>query len=221
MKKIYKYLFKIKKEEILLFLIIFIYLSLRTLFSEKLYFFVFLFEIYFTISVYSGIKKSVYDDVFSLSEIFKEGLYFLPSVLLYHLIIGFISGIIYLMLSYTINSIKTFSFLSFILFFLIIIWGAIPLFFLFLTVYTPFIIISEEEILFDAIVKSFKFMKENLSFLICLFFPFLVIWFIFFTNFQKYDKIFFLKIFLLFFISFLEILTIKLVFLAYKERGTK
>ncbi|MGC8976943.1 MAG: hypothetical protein ACP5OB_04905 [Candidatus Ratteibacteria bacterium] len=220
--EIYKSLFKIKKEEIYLLLITFTCVFLRSSFFEKIspfYFLFFLLEIYLTVSVYSGIKKSLYNDNFKFSDIFKDGLYFFPSILLYQFIVGLCFSIIYLIISSLIDSIKSFSFFSFFLFFLIIVWGAIGLYFLFLTIYTPFIVISEEEILFDAILKSFKFMKKNIENLIVFFFPFSVLWFVFFTNFQKYVNIFFLRFFLLFLISFLEILTVKLAFLIYKERG--
>lgn len=219
MMEIYKNLFRIKKEEIFLSFIIFAYVFLRSLFFEKLssfYFIIFLFEIYLTVSVYCGIKKIVYGEEFAFLNIFRDGLYFLPSILLYHFSIGLSAAMVYLLILSLINSIRAFSLISFFLFFLIILWGAIPLFFLFLTLYSPFIIICEEEMVFKAIEKSFKFMRGNLEKLVVLFFPFLCLWTFFFTFFQKYDKISSLKIFLLFVMSFIEILTVKLVFLNYK-----
>jgi hypothetical protein len=63
MLEIYKSILKIKKVEAKLILITFIYIFLRNLLFEKFtnwYFLFFLFEIYLTISVYSGIKNSVF-----------------------------------------------------------------------------------------------------------------------------------------------------------------
>ncbi|GEM_PF-2180759 len=219
MREIYKVVFKIKKEEFVLFIITFLYIFLKNLFFEKLsslYFLIFLFEIYFTISIYSGIKKCVYNEDFILSFIFKDGLYYLPSILLYNLFIGFTGGIIYLIVSGLISSIKTYSIFSFFLFVLIIVWASFPLFLLLLTLYTPFIVMADDELFFDGIKKSFIFVRKNLEYLILLFFPFLILWIFFFTIFKKYDKIFILKNFLLFLIVFLEILTVKLIFLLYK-----
>jgi len=217
--EIYKNLIKIKKQELFLFFITFLYVSLRSFLLEKFktyYFFLFFFEIYFTISVYAGIKKCVYDETFTFSDIFRDGFYFFPSILLYNLLISLLAGIIYLIALSAISSIKILSFFSFFLFFIIVVWAALPFFYIFLTLYTPFIILAENDTIFEGIKKSYDFMKNKLSELINLFFPFLVFWVFFFTIFQKYDKITFLKIILLFLVSFLEILTIKTVFLVYK-----
>ena len=219
MFEIYKTLLKIKREEIKLILITFIYIFWRNLFGIKFinwYFLIFFFEIYLTICVYLGIKKSVYNEYFNFSEIFKDGFYYLPSILFYYFLVGFFSSLIYLILSSFINSIKIFSFFSYFLFLLIISWLSIPIFFLILTLYTPFIIISKNETIFNGIKESFKFMRENFTDLICLFFPFLIIWFFFFSILPKYDKINLPKTFLVFFVSLVEILTIKLVFLTIK-----
>lgn len=217
--EIYKQIIKIKKDEFFLFFITFLYVSLRSLFFEKFksyYFLIFIFEIYFTISVYTGIKKSVYDEIFNFSDIFRDGLYFFPSILLYNLLISLFTGIIYLIASSAISSIKILSQISFFLFFMIITWAAFPFFYISFTLYTPFIILVEDETLFEGMKKSYNFTRKHLPYLINLFFPFLVFWIIFFTIFQKYDKIYILKFILLFFVSFLEILTIKTVFLVYK-----
>jgi len=219
MLEIYKNILKIKKVEFLLFLITFLYVFLKNLFLQKLtsfYFFVFLFEVYFTISVYYGLKKSVYSENFKFPDVFKMGWYYFPSILLYNLFVGFSGGIVYLIVTGLINSIKTFSGYSFFLFILIILWASFPLFFLFLTLYTPFVIMAKDEKISKAINESVKFMRENLSFLIYSFFPLLILWVIFFTIFQKYDKILSLKIVSLGLMAFLEILTIKLIFLIYK-----
>ncbi|MCM8804723.1 MAG: hypothetical protein NC833_05675 [Candidatus Omnitrophica bacterium] len=218
-KEIYKSLFKIRKGEILLFLIIFSYTFFRNLFFEKIsyfYFFILLFEIYLTISVYYGIKKYVYNENFIFSDIFKETLFILPPVLLYHILIGVFLSFIYLIITSAINSIKIYSFFSFFLFFLIILWASIPIFFLLFTIYTPFIIILNKGEFFNSIFKSYQFMRKNFENLIILFFPFLILYLIFFTSFKKYSNIFLLKLFLFILISFLELLTIKLVFLVYK-----
>ncbi|MGB9677358.1 MAG: hypothetical protein ACPLZ9_01960 [Candidatus Ratteibacteria bacterium] len=183
---------------------------------KSYYFFIFILEIYFTISIYIGIKKCVYEQTFIFSDIFREGLYFFPSILLYNLLMIFFATIIYSIASISISSIKTYSHFSFFLFFLIIVWASFPFFYIFLTLYTPFIILAENEKLFEGIKKSYNFMKDNLSKLLNLFFPFLVLW-IFFIIFQKYDKIIFLKFILIFLVSFLEILTVKTIFLVYNR----
>ena len=208
-----------KREETELILITFTYIFLRNLFLGKftnLYFLIFFFEVYLTVCVYSGLKKSVYNEYFNFSEIFKEGIYYFPSILLYYLIVAFSSSMIYLIVSSLINSIKSFSIFSFFLFLLIISWASFPVFFLILTLYTPFIIISKNETIFNGMKESLKFMRENFPNLICLFFPFLIIWFFFFVIFQKYDKINFLNTFLIFLVSLIEILTVKLIFLTIK-----
>jgi hypothetical protein len=219
MFEIYKSIFKIEKEEVELILITFIYIFFRNLFLEKfvnLYFLIFLFEVYITIFVYSGIKKSVYNENFNFSEIFKDSIYYFPSILFYYLFLGFSGSIIYLIISSMINSIKTFSIFSYFLYILIISWASIPVFFLTLTLYTPFIIIAKNETIFNGMRESLEFIKKNFSNLICLFFPFLVIWFFFFLIFQKYDKINLLKTFFILLVSLIEILTVKLVFLTLK-----
>ncbi|MFN4227931.1 MAG: hypothetical protein ACK4F0_07335 [Candidatus Ratteibacteria bacterium] len=216
---IYKQVVKIKKEEFFLFLLTFLYLCLRTLTFDKLkslYIFVFIFEIYFTVSIYVGIKKSVYEENFKIVDIFKEGLYFFPSILLYNLLVSLVAGLIYSVALSFVSSIKILSKVSFLLFLIIIMWAAIPFFYVFLTIYTPFIIFIENDTVFESIKKSYRFMKANLPYLINLFFPFLIFWTLFFTIFQKYDKINFLKFVLLVFIAFLEILTVKTIFLVYK-----
>ncbi len=219
MLEIYKTILKIKKEEAKLIMITFIYIFLRNLFLEKFlswYFFTFLFEIYLTVCVYSGIKKSVFNEYFNFSEIFKDGFYYLPSILFYYIFIGFSIAIIYLIITLLINSIKTHTIFSFFLFFLIISWASFPIFFLILTLYAPFIIIVKNETIFDGMKESLKFVKRNFSDLICLFFPFLILWYIFVVIFQKYDKIIPLKTFLILLVSLNEILTVKLVFLTIK-----
>ncbi|MCM8785540.1 MAG: hypothetical protein NC827_03695 [Candidatus Omnitrophica bacterium] len=217
--EIYKQAIKIKKKEIFLFLLTFLYVFLRSLFFDKFksyYFFIFIFEVYYTISIYTGIKKSVYDETFNILDIFKEGLYFFPSILLYNLFVSLVVGLIYSITLSTVSSIKILSNISFLLFFIIIIWAAIPFFYIFLTIYTPFIILVENDTVFESLKKSYKFIRENLPHLINLFFPFFVFWIFLFTSFQKSDKIYLLMFILLLFISFLEILTIKTVFLVYK-----
>jgi hypothetical protein len=221
MLKIYKFVFKIKKEEIIFALIAFFYIYLRSLFLEKFvnyYFLIFLLEIYLTICVYSGIKRSVFNEYFTFFEIFKDGFYYLPFILFYYITVGSSVSFIYLIVLSLINSIKIFSIVSFFLFFLILLWTSFPIFFLFLTLYTPFMIISENETTFNGIKCSVRFIRENLDNLVSLFFPFLIIWSFFFLIFQKYDKIIPLKmkVFLFFLISFIEIFTIKLVFLTIK-----
>ncbi|MCM8766671.1 MAG: hypothetical protein NC901_01230 [Candidatus Omnitrophica bacterium] len=217
--EIYKKMIKINKGELFLFILTFLYILFRQLVFEKIksyYFLIFIFEIYFTVSIYTGIKKSVYDENFTFSDIFREGLYFFPSILFYNLLISFLVGIIYLIASSFVSSIKILSNISFFFFLIIITWASIPFFYIFLTIYTPFIIMVEKETLFESLRKSYNFMRTNLSFLINLFFPFFVFWFLFFTIFQKSGKINFLSFVLLLFVSFLEILTIKTVFLVYK-----
>ncbi|MCM8818931.1 MAG: hypothetical protein NC915_05610 [Candidatus Omnitrophica bacterium] len=219
MLEIYKSVLKFKKEEYFLFFIIFFYGLLKNLFSGKfasLYFLIFILEIYLTTAVYSGIKKSIYEEEFYFFDIFKYGLHYFPRILLYNLFISFSAGLIYLITTGLINSIKIFSAYSIFLFILIISWAALPLFFLLLTIYTPFIIMIENETVFGSLNKSVSFIRENLVHLIFLFFPFLIFWSLFFTIFHKYDKIFLLKFIVIFLISFLEILTVKLVFLIYK-----
>jgi len=217
--EIYKNLIKIRKKEFFLFLITFGYIFLKSLFFERFKpfeFLIFIFEVYFTISVYSGIKKCVYGENFAFFEIFRDGLYFFPSILLYNLFLILSIGTVYSIALSGISSIRTSSPVSFFIFFLILSWAVFPFFHIFFTLYTPFIILSENETFFTSIKKSYNFMKENLSDLINLFCPFLIFWFFFFAIFQKYDKIIFLKIILLFFVSLLEILTVKTVFLIYK-----
>jgi hypothetical protein len=219
MLEIYKSILKIKKVEAKLILITFIYIFLRNLLFEKFtnwYFLFFLFEIYLTISVYAGIKNSVFYGTFNFFEIFKEGIYYFPSILFYYLLLGFSGSIIYLIISSLINSIKTFSIFSYFLYILIISWASIPVFFLILTLYTPFIIMAKNETIFNGMSESLDFIKKNFSNLICLFFPFLVFWFFFFLIFQKYDKINLLNTFLIFLVSLIEILTVKLIFLTIK-----
>lgn len=224
MSEIYKNVLKIKKIELALFLITFLYVLLKNLLLEKFanfYFFAFIFEIYLTVSVYTGIKKSVFNELFNFSDIFKDGLkYFFP-ILLYNLLIGVSGGIVYLIITNLINSIKTFNFYSIFLFVLIISWASVPFFFLLLTIYAPFIIMIDDVPVFTGINKSVNFLRGNLPNLISLFSPFLIFWFLFFTFYPKYDKIIPLKIVLLFLSSFLEILTIKLVFLVYKGENNE
>ncbi|MCM8772330.1 MAG: hypothetical protein NC922_04565 [Candidatus Omnitrophica bacterium] len=175
-----------------------------------------MFEIYITICVYYGIKKSLYDGDFFFLDIFKGGFYYFPFILTYNFLLAICGGLVYLIATGLINSIKTFSGYSIFLFILIIIWASIPYFFLFLTIYTPFIMLIENETLMCSINKSVKFIRENLSSLISHFSPFLFLWVIFFTIFNKYGKIFSLKLFLLAVVSLLEILTVKFVFIVYK-----
>lgn len=219
--EIYRKLFKFKKQEFLLILIAFFYLFFRLNFLNKLsgfwFLLVFLFEIYLTISIYAGIKKCVYEENFSFKEIFKTGGILFPSIFLYNFIIGLSGSIVYSIGLALINYIgKILKWYCFFVFFILLIWLSFPFYLLLLTVYAPFIIIAENEKILNSIQKSANFIKENFPDLIFYFFPFLTLWAIYFTTGQKYDIIFLLRFVLTFLLSILEILTVKLVFTAYK-----
>ncbi|MCX8083205.1 MAG: hypothetical protein N3D17_07465 [bacterium] len=233
MKDIIKNGFMLKKKEIYLSFIIFVYLVLsssiipqpdsnpvsrKSIFISEVFLLLFLLENYLTVSIYYGINQFLQGCYPTLSEIFRKGWRFFSRVLWYKVLAFFFLLIVSSFCLSMIELVKESSLLTAgLITTFTILWISFPVYLLLLTLYTPFIIVSDDIPLFTAMKTSMVFIRNNLKDIVLLLFIFFLLWgfAIFFLKLYN-EKSFVLQGCVLYFLSLLEIITIKVFLVFYK-----
>jgi len=228
LKSIFKETFNIKTNEIYLSLIVFLYIVISNLLSGinlkvlsivfLIQTFLLLLENYITISVYSGIKKIIKNQIIISKDIFIDGLYFFLRVLLYKIFVCISFALLFAIAFGIIEVIKKIPVVNAaILTIITLLWLSIPVYYILLTFFAPFVIILEDRPVLDSMKISFNFVKENLDAFVIITFLFGILWGICILFFKKYNNLKGIEILFFYIFGLLEILTIKTFMILYNK----
>ncbi|MCK9265379.1 hypothetical protein M0P98_00590 [bacterium] len=223
--------FLVRKNELLLALIVLLYLILfRFILSIPLreehififqVFFLFM-ENYITICAYNGLKESLLKGTLNIGQLFKNSILFFGRMLLYKMFVGLVAIIIMSFGFGMIEVVKNASLVKSTLVMLItIVWLSFPVYLVLLTFLTPFVIVVDDVPVLSAMKKSVKVLRKNLTTSIILIFSVLPLWVFAFFLLKLYnEKGLLFQLFLLCLIAILEIITIKIWMLFYQKTST-
>ncbi|NLG12247.1 MAG: hypothetical protein GX554_04390 [Elusimicrobia bacterium] len=175
-------------------------------------------ENYITVSVYYGVRESLWEDALNIPEMFKKGRTFFFRVLAYKVLAGLFIVIVSAFCLSMLELVKETSLASAYLFIAFtVIWLSVPIYLFFLTAFTPLIIVAEDISFVKALKTSVLFLRERIAGIIQLLLLFLPIWFLVFFLLKGYNESNpILHIIVFYLVSILEVITVKTFLLFYK-----
>ncbi|HOL22322.1 MAG TPA: hypothetical protein PLQ41_05670 [bacterium] len=227
MKQIIRDGFLLKKNEFFLSLIVFSYLvisfSVLSLYASSEYLlyiqlFFLLLENYVTVSVYYGIRQSLWEGDVDIPGIFINGRDLFFRVLGYKLLAGFFVVFVAAFCLSMVELVKEAPLITtgFITAFTVL-WLAFPVYLFLLTFFTPLIIIVDDAPLLKAVKTSMTFIRRHLADIVKLVLLFLPLWAFVILFLKLYnEKSPFLQLCIFCLISLLEVITVKMFLLFYR-----
>ncbi|MCM8777372.1 MAG: hypothetical protein NC905_03830 [Candidatus Omnitrophica bacterium] len=232
MRQIIKEGFSLKGKEFLLSVIVFFYLilsfSVLSFYNSSNYLpyiqlFFLLLENYITVSVYYGIRQSLWEGIFDISAIFIKGRQLFFRALGYKLLAGAFIILVFAFCLSMVELVKDSSLITvgFITGFTIL-WLVFPVYLFLLTVLTPLVIIADDVPLFKGVRISMGFIRGHLADTGKLILLLLPLWaFVIYLLKLYNEKVPFLQIFIFYLVSLLEIITVKVFLLFYRDREVR
>jgi len=227
MKQIIRDGFLLKKNEFFLSLIVFSYLvisfSVLSLYASSEYLlyiqlFFLLLENYVTVSVYYGIRQSLWEGDVDIPGIFINGRDLFFRVLGYKLLAGFFVVFVAAFCLSMVELVKEAPLITTtIITVFTVLWLSFPLYLLLLTVLTPLVIIADDVPLAKAIRTSVVFIRGHLADTVKIVLLLLPLWAFVILLLKLYnEKNPFLQTGIFYLIALLEIITIKIFLLFYR-----